>query len=225
MRAMTHRAAPNRFRWLFLGALIAAVTSAALAQSQGKTPAPSPKAFTANINVARQQAEAFAKQAASQAARTDKQLAATQAARAKIKDADAAAKKDEIAALELKIQAEKAQAAIHAKVASEAAAITTSIATASAAATTAGPAVCSSDSKGVKPLLVTAKRTVDGIVGSSASAIASARTEEKKQTAPQVKESIAAHARNLQTLATAAATLATALKKLEDQAAAFPPCP
>jgi hypothetical protein len=222
---MTHRAASTRFRWLFLGALIAALPSAALAQSQGKTTAPSPKAFVASVNVAKQQADALAKQAATQAARTQKALADTQAARAKIKDADAAAKKDEIAVLDAKIQAEKAQAAFQLKVASETAAIATSLATASAAATTAGAAVCASDSKGVKPLLVTAKHTVDGIVGSSASAIASARTEEKKQTAPQVKQSFAAHATSVQTLATAAAALATALKKLEAQAALFPPCP
>jgi septal ring factor EnvC (AmiA/AmiB activator) len=221
---MTHRAAPNRFRWLFLGALIAAVPSAALAQSQTKTPAPSPKAFTANVNLAKQQADVLAKQAASQAARTEKALTDTQTARAKIKDADAAAKKDEIAMLEQKLQAEKAQASIHSKVASEAAAIATSMATASAAATTAGPAVCSSNGKGVKPLLMTAKRTADGIVGSSAAAISAARSEEKKQTAAQVKQSIAAHARNLQTLATSASALATALKKLEEQVALFPPC-
>jgi septal ring factor EnvC (AmiA/AmiB activator) len=77
----------------------------------------------------------------------------------------------------------------------------------------------------VKPPLVVAKRTVDGIVGSSASAIATARTEEKQQTAPQVKQSIATYAKNLQTLATAASALATALKKLEEQASSFPPCP
>jgi hypothetical protein len=222
---MTHRAAPNRFRTLLLGALLTAMPSAALSQSQAKTAPPSPKAFTAGVNAAKQQADALAKRSASQAARAQKALTDTQALRAKIKDADAAAKKDEIAALDQKIEAEKAQATVHFKIASEAAAITTGLSTAGAAATTAGAAVCSSDSKGVKPLVVTARRTVDGIVGSSASAIASARTEEKKQTATQLKQSMAAYATNLQTLATAAATLATALKKLEEQAAMLPPCP
>jgi septal ring factor EnvC (AmiA/AmiB activator) len=224
-RTMTHRAAPNRFRWLFLGALIAAMPSAALAQSQAKTPPPSPKAFTASVKAAKHQADALVKQTAAQATRTQKALTETLAARAKITDADAAAKKDEIAALEQKIAAQKSQVAFQLKVAGEAAAIQTGLGAASSASTTAGAGVCSSDSKGVKPPLVTAKRAVDGIVGSSAAAISAARTEEKQQTATQVKQSIATYAKNLQTLATAASTLSTALKKLEEQASLFPPCP
>lgn len=216
---MPHRAAPTS-RWLLLAALATAPT-VVFAQTAAKS-AVSPRAFTAGVAAVKAQADAFGKQTATQASRTEKALAATQAARAKI--TDTAAKKDEVAATDAKIATEKKQAAFRLKVSSEAAVITTATSLASSAATTAGAGVCSSDTKGVKPQLVAAKRAADGIVGSVAAEIESARAEEKKQTPPGVKRSLAAYARDLQGVAKAASAISASLKKLAEQAATFPPC-
>jgi hypothetical protein len=222
---MTHRAAPNRFRWLLLVALTGAgclAASAAHAQTPAPAPAPvSPKAFAAGVTTAKAQSAALAKQAADKATRAQKALASAEAARTKLAAVatPTPAQKDELAGLDLQIGTLKMQFDKLGKIQIEIASIDAQL------AAVAAETACASDTKGPKPKLVAAKKTIDGVVGSSTSEIASAKKEATTQAAPKVKILLTGYAKDVQTVATGASALSTSVAKLTDLASKLAVCP
>jgi hypothetical protein len=219
--AMTHPIFPARTHWL-LAAALASLAPCAVSVAQAQTPAPatSPKAFGASVSAAKAQSAALAKQAADKAARAQKALTDTDTAKTKLAAAaPTPTQKDALLALEQQIAKLKEQVDKFGKIQAE-----LTMLDAQVAAVAAEPA-CASDTKGVKLKLAAAKRTIDGVIGSSTSEIAVAKTEEKAQTAPKMKQLLAGYARDVQAVATGANAMATALTKLADQAAKLAACP
>jgi hypothetical protein len=214
---MTHRAASIPSRLLLLAALAAGTAVVATVHAQ-PAPAPtSPKAFGVGVAGAKKQITALAKQAGDKATRAQKSLADTEAARTKLAAAaPTPTQKEGLDALDAQIAKLKEQLVKLGKIQAEIANLDAQL------GVIAAEPACASDEKGPKPKLATAKRTTDGVIGSSASEIAVTKTEEKAQTAPKMKQLLSAYARDVQAVATGANAVATSLTKLQDQAAKLP---
>lgn len=219
-RTMTPRAFSSRSRSFLLAAFLAGSAGVSAAQAQTPAPATSPKAFGAGVKAAKTQSAALAKQATEKAARAQKSLTDTEAARTKLAAAaPTPTQKDDLLALDEQVLKLKEQVDKLGKIQAEVTSLDAQI------AVIAAEPACASDTKGPKPKLVAAKRTVDGVIGSSTSEISVTKTAEKTEKVAKMKQILSAYAKDVQAVATGANAMAASLTKLSDQAAKLAACP